>query len=177
MSELKIGDKAIPFALPGVDDREHSLADYADKELSVVVFSCNHCPYVLAWEDRIIQIQADYADKGVQLIAICANDAQKYPTDSFPSMQTHAQEKGFNFPYLHDETQEVARFYGAKRTPEFFVFDKRGVLRYHGALDDNYYDPRAVGKQYLRDALDAVLAGQAPTTAETPPVGCTMKWK
>jgi peroxiredoxin len=177
MSKLKIGDKAIPFALPGVDDREHSLANYADKEIIVVVFSCNHCPYVLAWEDRMIQVQADYADRGVQLIAICANDAQKYPADSFPKMKEHAQEKGFNFPYLHDETQEVAHFYGAGNTPEFFVFDKKGILRYHGALDDNYDDPGAVKKQYLRDALDRVLAGQTPAIAETPAIGCTIKWK
>ena len=177
MSKLKIGDKAIPFALPGVDDQEHSLADYAEKTVVVVLFSCNHCPYVLAWEDRIIQIQADYADKGVQLIAIGSNDAEKYPADSFPKMKKHAQEKGFNFPYLRDETQEVARYYGAERTPEFFVFDQKGVLRYHGAPDDNYDDPQAVRKQYLRDALDAVLAGETPAIAETPPVGCTIKWK
>ena len=170
MSKLKIGDKAIPFALPGVDGQEHSLADYADKEVVAVVFSCNHCPYVLAWEDRMIQVQADYADKGVQLIAIGPNDAQKYPADSFSKMKEHAQQKGFNFPYLRDETQEVARFYGAERTPEFFVFDQSGVLRYHGALDDNYDDPKAVDKKYLRDVLDAVLAGEAPAIAETPPI-------
>lgn len=177
MSNLKIGDKAIPFALPGVDDREHALADYADKEAVVVTFSCNHCPYVLAWENRMILVQADYADKGVQLIAIGANDAEKYPADSFTAMKKRAQEKEFNFPYLRDETQEVARFYGAERTPEFFVFDKGGILRYHGALDDNYDDPTAVKSRYLRDALDAVLAGAVPTLAETPPVGCTIKWK
>jgi peroxiredoxin len=177
MSKLKIGDKAIPFALPGVDGEEHSLADYADKAAVAVVFSCNHCPYVLAWEDRMIQVQADYAGKGVQLIAIGSNDAQKYPADSFAKMKEHAREKGFNFPYLRDETQEVARFYGAERTPEFFLFDKGGVLRYHGAPDDNYDDPQAVQQQYLRDALDAVLAGETPAIAETPPVGCTIKWK
>lgn len=177
MSTLEIGDKAIPFALPGVDDREHSLADYAGKEAVVVFFSCNHCPYVRAWEDRIIQVQADYADKGVQLIAISSNDVQKFPDDSFPKMKERAQEKGFNFPYLFDETQEVAHIYGAQRTPEFFLFDKAGTLTYHGALDDNYEDPGAVKSQYLRDALNVALADQAPAIAETPPVGCTIKWK
>lgn len=177
MAKLKIGDKAIPFALPGVDGEEHALADYADKKVLVVVFSCNHCPYVRAWEDRMVQIQADYADKGVQFLVINANDAQKYPDDSFEKMKERAQEKGFNFPYLYDETQEVARFYGAERTPEFFVFDSKGILRYHGALDDNYDDPSAVKQHYLRDALDAVLAGQTPPVQETPPVGCTVKWK
>ncbi|HHH40656.1 MAG TPA: thioredoxin family protein [Chloroflexi bacterium] len=177
MANLKPGDRAIPFTLPGVDDKEHSLSDYADKEAVVVIFSCNHCPYVQAWEDRMIQIQADYADKGVQLIAISANDAKKYPADSFPKMKERAREKGFNFPYLYDETQEVARAYGAERTPEVFLFDKAGVLRYHGAIDDNYEDPNAVRHHYLRDALDAVLAGQDPPVQETPPVGCTIKWK
>ena len=177
MSKLKIGDKAIPFELPGVDEKEYALADYADKQVVVVTFSCNHCPYVMAWEDRIIQVQADFADKGVQLIAISANDVQKYPADSFPKMKERAREKGFNFPYLYDESQEVARFYGAERTPEFFVFDRARVLRYHGALDDNYDDPSAVKAQYLRNALESVLAGETPAVPETPPVGCTIKWK
>jgi peroxiredoxin len=177
MPNLTIGDKAIPFSLPGVDDQEHSLADYTDKEAVVVFFTCNHCPYVRAWEDRMVQLQADYAVKGVQLIAINSNDTVKYPDDSFPKMQERAQQKGFNFPYLFDESQEVARNYGAERTPEFFVFDQAGVLGYHGALDDNYEDPGAVKSRYLRSALDSVLSGQAPAIAETPAVGCTIKWK
>jgi peroxiredoxin len=177
MANLKIGDKAIPFNLIGVDDQQHALSDYADKAAVAVIFSCNHCPYVRAWEDRMIQIQADYADKGVQLIAINANDATKYPDDSFPKMKERAQEKGFNFPYLHDETQEIAQAYGAERTPQVFLFDQDGVLRYYGAIDDNYENPNAVKQHYLRDALDAVLAGQDPPVTETPPVGCTIKWK
>lgn len=177
MAKLSIGDKAIPFELPGVDDQLHSLADYADKQAVVVVFSCNHCPYVRAWEDRMVQIQADFGDKGVQLVAINANDTVKYPDDSLPKMKVRSREKGFNFPYLFDESQEVARHYGAERTPEFFVFDSGGVLRYHGALDDNYDDPGAVKQEYLRRALEAVLAGQTPTSAETSAVGCTIKWK
>ena len=177
MAKLKPGDKAIPFKLPGVDGKEHALADYAGKKAVVVIFSCNHCPYVQAWEDRMVQIQADYADRGVQLVAINANDVQKYPEDSFLEMQKRAQQKGFNFPYLYDETQEVARAYGAERTPEVFLFDGEGVLRYHGAIDNNYDDPAAVRHAYLREALEAVLAGQAPPTSQTPPVGCTVKWK
>ena len=177
MANLKSGDKVIPFTLPGVDDRQHALTDYADKEAVVVIFSCNHCPYVRAWEDRMVQIQADYAGRGVQLIAINANDAKKYPDDSLPKMKERAREKGFNFPYLYDETQAVARAYGAERTPEVFLFDKGGELRYHGAIDDNYDNPNAVRSHYLRDALDAVLTNQAPATAQTQPVGCTIKWK
>lgn len=177
MANLKIGDQAIAFTLPGVDGQMHSLADYAGKAVVVVTFSCNHCPYVRAWEDRMVQVQADYAGKGVQMLVISANDPQKYPDDSFPKMKERAQQKGFNFPYLYDETQAVARAYGAERTPEFFVFDKTGTLRYHGALDDNYEDPQAVKQPYLRLALDAVLAGQTPKINETRPVGCTIKWK
>jgi peroxiredoxin len=103
-----------------------------------VVFTCNHCQYARAWEDRLIDIQADYAGRGVQLVAISANDAKKYPDDSFPRMKERSEEKGFNFPYLYDEFQKVARAYGAARTPEIFLFDKGGTLRYHGTVDDNY---------------------------------------
>ena len=179
MANLKPGDKAIAFELPGVDDRRHALADYAeDKGAVAVIFTCNHCPYARAWEDRIIRIQADYAGRGAQVIAINPNDPQKYPADSFPKMKERAQEKGFNFPYLYDESQEVARAYGAERTPEVFLFGKDGTLLYHGTVDDNYEDPKAVKNHYLRDALDAVLANEEqPPVAETRPIGCTIKWR
>ena len=106
---LQTGQKAIPFTLPGVDGSDHSLADYDDKEVVVVIFSCNHCPYVQAWEDRMVEVQAGYADKGVQLIAISSNDSAQYPEDGFPQMKERARKKGFNFRYLFDESQEVAR--------------------------------------------------------------------
>src|SRR5918997_2327012 len=173
----KPGDEAIAFELPGVDDRHHALADYADKEAVALIFTCNHCPYAQAWEDRIVQTQADYADRGVQVIAINANDPAKYPDDSFPRMKERAQEKGFNFPYLFDESQEVARAYGAERTPEVFLFGTDGTLLYHGTIDDNYEDPKAVKKHYLRDALDAALADEEPPVVETRPIGCTIKWR
>ncbi|NOX62295.1 MAG: thioredoxin family protein [Chloroflexi bacterium] len=174
---LRIGDKAIPFKLPGVDDKTHALSDYDDKPLLAIIFSCNHCPYVRAWEDRMVQIQADYADKGVQLIAINANDVKKYPDDSFENMKIRAAEKGFNFPYLYDESQETPRAYGATRTPEVFLFDAERRLRYHGAIDDNFENPAAVKEPYLRDAIEALLAGKEPPVDWTPPVGCTIKWK
>jgi peroxiredoxin len=177
MANLKAGDKAIPFKLPGVDEKEHSLNEYVGKNAVAVIFSCNHCPYVRAWEDRMVQMQSDYGDRGVQLVAINANDDSKYPDDSFPKMKERAQEKKFNFPYLRDETQSVARAYGAERTPEIFLFDKNLILRYHGTIDDNYDDPKAVKEHYLRKALDAVLARKPVATAETKPVGCTIKWK
>jgi peroxiredoxin len=174
---LKIGDRAIPFRLPGVDGTEHALGDYSGRAAVVVMFSCNHCPYVQAWEDRMVQIQSDYASKGVQLVAINANDASKYPEDSFAKMKERARDKKFNFPYLRDESQEVARAYHAERTPEVFLFDKASVLRYHGAIDDNYDDPEQVKAKYLREALDAVLGGTGPRIAETKPIGCSLKWK
>jgi len=177
MANLKIGDRALAFNLPGVDGKTHSLAEYSGKNAVVVIFSCNHCPYVRAWEDRMVRIQADYGVKGVQLVAVNANDASKYPDDSFEKMKERAREKHFNFPYLRDESQEVARAYGAERTPEVFLFDKAGNLRYHGVIDDNYDEPAAVRMKFLRDALDAVLGGRMPATAETKPVGCTIKWK
>jgi len=177
MATIMLGHKLVPFTLPGVDDKTHASSDFAEAEALAVIFSCNHCPYVRAWEDRMVQIQADYVDKGVRLVAINSNDPGKHPDDSFPAMKVRAQEKGFNFPYLHDETQEVAHSYGAERTPEIFLFDKAGVLRYHGAIDDVYDDPNEVEVHYLRDALDAVLAGNDPPLAQTPPVGCTIKWK
>lgn len=177
MANVRIGGKAIEFKLIGVDDQHHSLAEYAGKQVVAVVFSCNHCPYVRAWEDRMVQIQTEYEGSGVQLIAINANDAVKYPDDGFDEMKKRAAEKHFNFPYLRDETQVVARAYGAERTPEVFLFDRSRVLRYHGVIDDNYDDPRAVRTRYLKDAIDSILAGREVVVAETKPVGCTIKWK
>ena len=177
-TKLKPGDEAIAFELLGVDDQDHALRDYAeDKEAVAVIFTCNHCPYARAWEDRIVRIQADYAARGLQVIAISANDPQRYPADSFPKMKERAQEKGFNFPYLYDESQEVARAYGAERTPEVFLLGKDARLLYHGSVDDNYEDPGAVRNHYLRDALDAALAGEEPRVVETLPIGCTIKWR
>jgi peroxiredoxin len=177
VAKIKIGDAVIPFNLPGVDGANHSVQEYSGRNAVVVIFSCNHCPYVRAWEDRMVQIQADYASKGVQLVAINSNDASKYPEDSFAKMKERAREKHFNFPYLRDESQELARAYGAERTPEVFLFDKARRLRYHGVIDDNYDDPAAVRTKYLREALDAVISDTRPRTDETKPVGCTIKWK
>lgn len=177
MTALSIGEKAKPFSLPATDGDEYSLASFEDRRLLTVIFSCNHCPYVQAWEDRMVQIQEDYRDKGVQLVAINANDARKYPDDDFEAMKSRASEKGFSFPYLRDESQEVAEAYGAERTPEVFLFDGDRELVYHGAIDDNYDDPGAVDAAYLRDAIEAVLSGNEPEVKNTNPVGCTIKWK
>jgi thiol-disulfide isomerase/thioredoxin len=169
--------RLIPFSLKGVDGKTVSSDDFGGAEALAVVFWCNHCPYVRAWEDRVIELQREYADKGVQFVLINSNDARKYPGDSFEEMQKRAREKSYPFPYLVDETQEVARQYGAERTPEIFLYDGSRELRYHGAPDDNYEDPKAVTQRFLRDAIEAVLAGRAPATSETPARGCTVKWR
>lgn len=173
---MSIGQPAHEFSLKGVDAKTYSLADFADKPVLVVVFWCNHCPYVKAYEDRTIDIAKKYAEQ-VAFVAINANDPVKYPEDSFENMQRHAQEKGYPFPYLFDETQQVARAYQAERTPEFFVFDADRKLRYHGRLDDNLEQPNQVKQAYLREALDALLADREPPVTVTQPVGCTIKWK
>jgi len=177
MGTLKIGDPAPGFRLPGVDGKSYGLGDFKNKKAVIVMFSCNHCPTVKAYEDRFVEFQRDYKDKGVVLIAINPNDDKRYPEDSFGNMKTRAREKGFNFPYLRDESQEVARAYGAERTPEVFVFDEKRTLRYHGRIDDNVHEPNQIRQHYLRDALDAILGGREIPLKDTEPVGCTIKWK
>ena len=172
---MRIGDPAPDFTLQGVDGREHTLESYDGAEVLVLIQSCNHCPYVIAWEERMIAVQNDYSARGVRLVAVNSNDASRYPQDSFEQMTVRAAERQFPFDYLQDPAQTVAAALGAERTPEVFVFDRDRRLVYHGAIDDNR-DDTAVERQYLRDALDAVLAGEQPPLAETPPVGCTVKW-
>jgi peroxiredoxin len=173
---LALTERAPSFRLPGTDGAEHSLESYDDADVLVIVQSCNHCPYVQAWEGRMIAVQRDYADRGVRLVAFNSNDAERYPADSFAAMRSRASQQGFNFDYLHDADQSLARALGSEATPEVFVFDRDRRLVYHGAIDDNR-DDRAVTTHYLRDALDAVLAGRDPEVAETPPVGCSVKWR
>jgi peroxiredoxin len=171
---IAIGDKAPEFELKDTDGAAWSSSDGA--AATVVVFTCNHCPYALAWQDRLAQAARDYAERGVRFLAINANDAGRYPRDSYEAMQARVASEDWPMPYLHDETQEVARAYGAKTTPDVFVLDSSHTLRYRGAPDADYDDPgqRAA---WLRDALDAVLAGEEPSRAETRPVGCSIKWK
>ena len=168
--------------LKGVDGKMCRASDFRDKNIIVIVFSCNHCPYVQAYEDRIIAVQRDYAGKGVQLIAVNSNDTKNYPEDNFDEMVSRARKKGFTFPYLRDEDQSVAEAYGATHTPQFFVFsaaDTKGKrkLCYSGKMDDNWQNPQAVKEQYLRDALDALLAGNKVNVPQTFSIGCTIKWR
>lgn len=174
---LQIGQDAPDFDLPGVDGRNYSLASFEDAKLLVVVFSCNHCPYVIGSEDRMIAFADDYRDRGVAMIAINSNETQDHPTDSFEHMQQRAKEKGFPFPYVRDDSQEIALKYGALRTPHYYVFDADRKLRYTGRMDDN---PRVPGKETtreLRDAVDALLAGRKPPVEVTNPIGCNVKWQ
>jgi peroxiredoxin len=173
---VAIGTEAPRFDLPGVDGQDHSLDSYGDAEVLVLVQSCNHCPYVQAWEDRLSAIARDYAERGVRVVAVNSNDAERYPEDSFEEMQARASARGFAFDYLFDEPQAVARELRSERTPEVFLYDRGRRLVYHGAIDDSR-DESAVTRKYLRDALDAVLEGREPQVAETPPVGCSLKWK
>src|SRR5512140_2068599 len=133
-----IGSQCPDFDLPGTDGAKHSLASFAPAEILVVIVSCNHCPYVVAYEERIVALSRDYANKGVRLVAINANDVARYPEDGMPAMIARATERGFDFPYLRDDAQSVARALGARFTPEVFVFDRARKLRYHGRIDDNH---------------------------------------
>jgi peroxiredoxin len=172
---LELGSPAPIFDLPGVDGRRYSLSTFKDKPVLVVIFSCNHCPYVVAYEDRMVMIQKDYAQRGVQLVAINSNDEKAYPADSFGEMVKRAKEKGFNFPYLRDETQKVVEAYGGICTPHVFAFDSKRILRYRGRIDDSK-DPSRVTAHDLRNALDDMLGGGSVRVSDTKPFGCSIKW-
>jgi peroxiredoxin len=164
-----IGDSAPEFALPDTAGQEHALATPA-----VVVFTCNHCPYALAWHDRIAAAARDYPD--VHFYAINPNDAERYPRDSLDAMRARVEREEWPMPYLRDESQDVARAFGAKTTPDLFVIDAAGLLRYRGAPDPDHQDP-SLSASWLREALDSVLAGEDVVRPETDPIGCSVKWK
>ena len=174
---MPVGNAAPPFSLPGVDGNAWSLDSFADASLLVVVFTCNHCPYAIASEDRLLALQSDYEARGVRLVAISSNDAEKYSDDSFDKMKERAADKGFNFPYLYDESQEVARAYDAACTPDVFVFDRERKLVYNGRIDDNWQEPDQVTRQDLRSVLDAALEGRTVDFEHVPSMGCSIKWK
>jgi peroxiredoxin len=174
---LEIGEHAPDFSLPGVDGKTWTLSDFDDAKLLIVVFSCNHCPFVVGSEDRMNALYADYRPKGVAMIAINSNEEANHPTDSFDHMVQRARDKGFRFPYARDESQQVAKAYGALRTPHFYVFDEDRTLRYTGRMDDNPRQPGSETTRELRDALDALLDGREPPVTLTNPIGCNVKWK
>jgi len=173
---LQIGQSAPDFDLPGVDDKRYALASFKDAPVIVVAFWCNHCPYVIGSEDRMKRFVADYAPRGVAVVAINSNETENHPGDSFERMRERARQREYNFPYLRDETQDVARAYGALRTPHFYVFDRDRKLRYTGRMDDNPRTPGTEKTHELRDAVDAVLAGKQVAVEMTNPIGCNVKW-
>lgn len=163
--------------MKNVDGRELVLSEIVGPKGTLVIFSCNHCPFVRAWEDRIVKLGNEYSTKGIGVVAINANDPGVVPEDGFAEMQTRAKDKGFAFAYVVDDTSNVARAFGATRTPEAFLFDAQGKLVYHGAIDDNSQDASAVESPYLKDALDSLLAGKPIVVADTKSVGCTIKMR
>lgn len=174
---IKLGSPAPDFELQSVDGNTYSLSSFAGAKALVVMFICNHCPYVKAIEDRYIALQRDYGEKGVQLVGICANDPSDYPEDLPQNLKRRWQEKEYGFPYLVDETQEVAKAYDAVCTPDLYVYDSEQKLAYHGRLDDSWEDASKVTQQDLREALNALLAGEKPNAEQIPSMGCSIKWK
>ena len=176
---LAIGS-AIPSAdvkMKNVDGKEMSIADVKGTAGTLVVFTCNHCPFAKMWESRIVELGNAYQSKGIGVVAVNANDPTVAAEDGYDQMVSRAKEKGFSFPYVVDSTSAVAKAFGAARTPEAFLFDKDGKLVYHGAVDDNGQEPEKVENAYLKNALEAVAGGKAVPVAETKPIGCGIKFR
>ncbi|MFN4145353.1 MAG: thioredoxin family protein [Runella sp.] len=175
-----IGGVVADFKLKNIDGSTVSLSNYKDKKGVIVVFTCNHCPFAKAYEGRIIELDKKYASQGFPVIAINSNDASDYEEDSYDNMKKRAAEKGYTFPYLHDETQAVAKAFGATRTPHVFVLRNDGgkfTVQYIGAIDDNYQDASGVSKRYVEDALSNLSAGKPVIVPQTKAVGCAISWK
>ncbi len=176
----ELGSIAPDFSLPGVDGKTYSLSKIDSPKALVLVFMCNHCPYVQAVDDRINDLAKAYRDKGVMVIAINSNDASRYPDDSFEQMKARAKEKNYHFPYLFDESQKVARAYGAVCTPDFYVYQNlknQFRLSYRGRLDDNWKEPSKVTRRDLAHALDCLLDGNPVSEDQPSSMGCSIKWK
>jgi peroxiredoxin len=173
----KVGDTAIDFSLKSIDGKMVSLKDFKNAKGFIVIFTCNHCPYAIANEDRIIALDKKYASKGFPVIAINPNDTEAYADDSYENMQKRAKDKGFTYPYLIDETQNIAKTYGATKTPHVFLLDKNRVVKYIGAIDDSPREATKVKKSFVSNAIDALLAGKEIKETTSAAVGCGIKWK
>lgn len=177
---VSVGDKAPDFIVKNIDGRNVGLSSFQDAEGVILIFTCNHCPYSKAYEDRIIDLHKAWASKGWPVLAVNPNDPAREPEDSFEKMQERAKDKEFPFPYAMDETQKVAKAYGARRTPHVFLLkrEKTGFrVVYIGAIDDNARDPKGVGTRFVSDAITAIKDGKAPEPAATKAIGCTIKWR
>jgi len=176
---LSIGDE-IPAKneqLKDTDGRAIKIADVSGAKGTLVIFTCNHCPYVKAWEDRIVALGNQASEKGIGVVAINSNDPKVAPDDGYEQMQQRSKDKGMKFPYAVDETSAVAKAFGATKTPEVFLFDASGKLAYHGAVDDNSESADAVKSHYLKDALEAVETGKPVSNTETKALGCGIKFR
>jgi AhpC/TSA family protein len=171
-----VGERAPALELPDTEGNVHTLPGSGEAPATVVVWTCNHCPYALGWHDRVVQAAHDYGPRGVRFLAVNSNDAERYPRDSLGAMRDRVQAEGWPFPYLHDESQEAAREWAAQVTPHLYVLDGELRIRYEGAPDADHADP-TLNAEWMREALDAVLAGEPPQRAATDPVGCSIKWK
>jgi peroxiredoxin len=174
---VPLGTATIGFKLPGIDGTEYSLDKFSENKVLVIIFMCNHCPYVKAVVQRLIDLQEETLSQGVRLVGINCNDAQKYPDDSFESMQKVAMEWGMNFPYLFDESQTVAKKYDAVCTPDIYVYGEERNLLYRGRIDDNWENAEQVTQRDLKQAIDCILAGQEVPAKQVPSMGCSIKWK
>jgi len=172
---MKIGDSAPDFDLKGTDEKNHRLADFKS-DLLVVFFTCNHCPYARAYENRVMNLAEEFQGR-VDFVGINSNDEVSYPQDNFENMISHAAERDFNFTYLRDESQEVARAYGGECTPHFLLFDKERKLAYQGRLDDNWQNEEEVDQQDLKYAMQDLLQGKKISSPVTAAIGCSIKWK
>jgi len=173
----KIGDTATDFKLKSVDGKMYSMSDFKDAKGFIIVFTCNHCPFVKKYEDRINALAKKYKPQGYILLAINPNDPTVQPEDSFELMKVRAKEKGFVFPYLFDDGQKIYPQYGATKTPHTFLLDKNRIVRYIGAIDDNFDSADEVKEKYLENAITALENGKTPSPEVTKAIGCSIKAK
>lgn len=174
----KIGDVATDFSLKNIDDKNVSLTDYPDAKGFIVIFTCNHCPYSVAYEDRIVALDKKYKESGYPVIAINPNNPKSYPEDGFDEMKVRAKEKGFTFPYLLDDRQVIYPQYGATKTPHVYILEKTtagNLVRYIGAIDNNYKDAEAATEKYVEEAVNALLKGEKVPVEITKAIGCSIK--
>lgn len=174
---VPLGTPAPDFSLPGTDGKTYSPSNFGNKNVLVVIFMCNHCPYVKAVLRRLINLQNEYAEKSVQLVGINVNDAKKYPEDSLEKMKELAEKKELPFPYLYDESQESAKAYDAVCTPDIFVYGIERTLKYRGRVDDNWQHPDEITRHDLKDAIEAILADESVNDDQVSSMGCSIKWK
>lgn len=174
---VPFGSPAPDFSLPGADGKKHTLASFKDKKALVIIFMCNHCPYVQACWQRLVELDREFSPQGVQFVGINSNDPQNYPEDSYEKMKEYAEKNGQLFPYLCDDSQVVAKAYGAVCTPDIFVYDSEHKLQYHGRIDDNWKEPENVSTRELAEALEALIKGELPNRDQNPSMGCSIKWK